>query len=76
MTRYCTRVIGDYRRVEKSRAFVCDTDEDAIVWATQLLDDQTVELWSGKRLVRRLLPPAPSSADGLSPRGHGRRRGV
>jgi hypothetical protein len=38
------------------RAFVCDTDEQAIVRTIQLLQDQPIELWSGARLVKRLFP--------------------
>jgi hypothetical protein len=41
---------------ERFRAFVCDTDENAIVWAKQLMDQQPVELWSGTRMVTSLLP--------------------
>jgi hypothetical protein len=48
------RIIAD----RQSRSFACDTDEDAIVWAQQLADDASAELWSGERLVRRLSPEA------------------
>ena len=37
-----------------SRAFVCDTDADAMVWAKQLVDGHDIELWNGERLVTRL----------------------
>lgn len=63
MTDYCARVVGDDGRVEKSRAFVCDTDAHAVVWAKQLMDDRTIELWSGNRLVQRISPPAALNAD-------------
>jgi hypothetical protein len=61
MPRYCTCAVGN-DGVKNSRSFVCDTDANAIVWAKHLLDDRPVELWSGDRLVQRLLPPAPTEA--------------
>jgi hypothetical protein len=42
---------------ERFRAFVCNTDENAIVWARQLMDHQPVELWSGTRMVTSLSSP-------------------
>jgi hypothetical protein len=53
MAEYRTYLIGSDGRVESSRAFVCDTDENAIVW----LGQQPAELWCGTRLVERLSPP-------------------
>ena len=38
------------------RGFVCDNDDDAVVWAKQLVDAEPVELWSGARFVARLEP--------------------
>jgi hypothetical protein len=35
---------------------LCDRDENAIVWAEQLLEDQPIELWTGPRMVKRLSP--------------------
>jgi hypothetical protein len=60
--------VTDYRaffveangRFSGSRAFVCATDQDAIVWAKQLSGfsgDLCVELWSGKRMIKRIDPP-------------------
>jgi len=40
----------------RHRSFVCHNDDDAIVWAKQLVDDAPVELWSGARFVARLEP--------------------
>ena len=40
--------------IRSSRAFVCDDDADAIVWANQLVDGHDIELWSGERFVTRL----------------------
>jgi hypothetical protein len=33
---------------------VCARDEDAIVWAKQLVDGYDVELWSGDRFIVKL----------------------
>jgi hypothetical protein len=40
----------------RHRGFVCDNDDDAIVWAKQLVDEAPVELWNGARFVTRLEP--------------------
>jgi hypothetical protein len=37
-----------------SRAFTCADDDDAIVWAKQLVDGHDIELWSGDRFVIKL----------------------
>jgi hypothetical protein len=55
------RVMADYRaylvgadgHFVSYRAFVCDNDSDATVWAKQLVDGDEVELWSGERFVTR-----------------------
>jgi len=36
---------GDDGHITASRAFVCANDEDAMVWAKQLIDGYDVELW-------------------------------
>jgi hypothetical protein len=61
--------MSDYRIVtlasdgpSSARHFACDNDGDAIVWAEQQLDQCPLELWSGKRLVRRLSPSNPNRA--------------
>jgi hypothetical protein len=51
---YRAYVIGSNGHFEGSRTFVCDTDENAIVWAKQMMREQSVELWCGARLVKRL----------------------
>ena len=56
------RVIGSDGHVESSRGFVCDTDENAIMWAKQMVGEQPAELWSGARLVQRLSPPDENQA--------------
>ena len=50
------RVIGSDGHVKSPRAFVCDTDENAIMWAKQMVGEQPADLWSGARLVQRLPP--------------------
>jgi hypothetical protein len=58
VAKYRTYILGSGGQFESSRAFACDTDENAIVWAKQMAGLQPAELWSGKRLVERLnLPP-------------------
>jgi hypothetical protein len=51
MSEYRAYRIGDDGHVASFRAFVCDSDADATVWATQLFDGYDIELWSGDRLV-------------------------
>lgn len=43
-------------KTSNSRRFVCNGDKNAVVWAEQQLDQQTIELWSGARIVARLRP--------------------
>jgi len=54
---YRACLIGLDGHFESTRSFVCDTDENAIVWAKQMVGQQPAELWSGTRLVERLSPP-------------------
>ena len=56
MTDYRVDLIGSDGQIERSRTFVCDTDDNAIVWAKQMVGHQPAELWSGTRLVERLFP--------------------
>jgi hypothetical protein len=56
MANYRVVTIDKSGKLGRHRGFICDNDGDAIVWAKQLLDDDTVELWSGPRLVTRLEP--------------------
>jgi hypothetical protein len=53
MADYRFHVSGSDRHFECSRDFVCDTDENAVVWAKQMAGQQAWELWSGKRMVER-----------------------
>jgi hypothetical protein len=45
-----------------ARHFACHNDSEAIILAEQQLDQYPVELWAGKRLVRRLSPNSPNRA--------------
>ena len=56
MTDYRVDLIGSDGQIERSRTFVCDTDENAIMRAKQMVGQQPTELWSGTRLVERLFP--------------------
>jgi hypothetical protein len=53
MAEYRAYVIGEDEHIRSCRAFVCDGDADAMVWAKQLLDGNDIELWSGDRFVIR-----------------------
>jgi hypothetical protein len=54
MQHYRAYTIGDEGQFSSFRAFVCASDEDAIVWAKHLADGQAVELWNEQRFVVRL----------------------
>lgn len=59
-TEYRAYILNSGGHFASFRAFVCDTDDEAIAWAKQLSDDgHGIELWSGKRFILRL--PATSS---------------
>lgn len=62
MTEYRVDLIGSEGHVERSRTFISDTDENAIVWAKQMADQQPAELWCGTRLVEGLTPPDEKQA--------------
>ena len=51
MADYRFYALGSDGHFESSRDFVCDTDENAVVWAKQLASQQPWELWSGMRMV-------------------------
>jgi hypothetical protein len=54
MIEYRAYTVNDDGHFTASRAFMCDNDADAIVWAKHLVDGHDMELWSGERLVTRL----------------------
>ena len=51
---YRAYVMGHDGHIKASRAFICQNDEDATVWAKQLVDGHDIELWNGERFVIRL----------------------
>jgi hypothetical protein len=56
MAEYRVYSVGTDGHFVNSRGFVCENDEDAIVWAKHWMDGAAVELWSGERFVARLEP--------------------
>jgi hypothetical protein len=54
MVEYRAYEIGEDEHIWNYRAFACEGDADAMVWAKQLLDGNDIELWSGERFVIRL----------------------
>ena len=56
MTEYRLYTVESDGHFIGSRTFTADSDDDAVVWAKQQIEDHSVELWSGPRLVRRLDP--------------------
>ena len=54
MAEYRAFLVGEDGHITGSRAFLCDDDADATVWAKQLVDGHDIELWSGERFVIRL----------------------
>lgn len=54
MAEYRVNLMGSDGRFASSRTFVCDTDENAIVWAREIAGEQPAELWIESRLVRHL----------------------
>jgi hypothetical protein len=54
MAEYRAYVMGEDGHIRSSRAFVCDGDADATIWAKQLVDGRDIELWSGERFVTRV----------------------
>jgi hypothetical protein len=56
MANYRIVTIDKAGNLGRHRGFVCENDDDAIVWAKQSVDDAAVELWSGPRFVARLEP--------------------
>jgi hypothetical protein len=67
MANYRAYIVGAGGHFVNSRAFVCDSDSNATVWATQLFDPgREVELWCGARLVRRLGVNSEPQTDAVS----------
>ena len=56
MAEYRVYTVGTDGHFVNFRGFVCNNDEDALVWAKQGMDGAAVEVWSGERFVTRLEP--------------------
>jgi hypothetical protein len=56
MLEYRVYVIGEDDRILQRHDFLCATDDDATVWAKQLVDGHTVELWQANRRVATFEP--------------------
>lgn len=56
MANYRIVTIDNAGKLGRHRGFACDNDNDAIVWAGQLLAQDPVELWCGPRFIARLEP--------------------
>ncbi len=56
MADYRAYIVGPSGTFVGSRNFACDTDEHAVEWAKQLLEDRPIELWSNSRMVSSLSP--------------------
>jgi hypothetical protein len=54
MPEYRAYVVGEDGHFTNRRAFISDNDDDATVWARQLVDGCDVELWSGARFAVRI----------------------
>jgi hypothetical protein len=61
MSEYRAYRIGEDGHVASFRAFVCDNDANATVWAKQLFDGHDIELWSGARFVASLKTNKPET---------------
>jgi len=56
MTEYRVYTVGADGHFINCRGFVCDNDEDALVWARRMIDGAALEVWSGERQVGCLEP--------------------
>jgi len=66
LTEYRAYFLGEEEHITGFRAFVCDSDEDAAVWAKQLVDGHDVELWSGERMVERFRAGEKANGEAVS----------
>ena len=69
MTEYRLYTVENDGHFIGSRTFTADNDDDAVVWANltkQKIEDHSVELWSGPRLVRRLDPTENRAAEAVT----------
>jgi hypothetical protein len=54
MAEYRAYAIGADGHIVKSMPLICDDDNQAMEEARKALENHTIELWSGERLVARL----------------------
>jgi hypothetical protein len=54
MAEYRAYFVGSDEHFTDYRAIVCRDDSEAIEQAKELLDNHTIELWCGARLVTRI----------------------
>jgi hypothetical protein len=66
MTEYRLYTVENDGHFIGSRTFTADSDDDAVVWAKQQIEDHSVELWSGPRLLRRLDPAEKRAAKAVT----------
>ena len=66
MTGYRLYTVENDGRFIGSRTCTADSDDDAVVWAKQQIEDHSVELWSGPRLVRLLDPAEKRAAEAVT----------
>lgn len=62
MAEYRVNLMGSDGRFASSRTFVCDTDENAIVWAREIAGEQPAELWIESRCTSAQLSKMKPSA--------------
>jgi len=63
MQNYRVVPVDDTGKLGRQRSFVCANDDDAIIWAKQIVDREPVELWSGARFIARLEPRFNAKTD-------------
>lgn len=55
MAEYHANILGPNGHIQSSHTFVCDVDENAIFWVSQMMNrHEAAELWNGLRLVKRM----------------------
>ena len=64
MTEYRLYTVESDGHFIGSRTFTADSDDDTVVSAK--IEDHSVELWSGPRLVRRLDPAEKRAAEAVT----------
>jgi hypothetical protein len=56
MAEYRVYTIGTDGHIVQSTPLICDDDDQAMEQARKIGEGQTLEIWSGERLVARLYP--------------------